>query len=81
MVEGWAGGSLEWRGRRYIGKKTRHGRVTVVAERRNGKRLWKSRDKRGLEWKELLAGSAGVEMSVRTEFSKIVGVGLSSLNC
>lgn len=52
----------------------------MVAKRRNGKRLWKSRHKRGLQWKEL-AGSAGVEMSVRTEFSKIVGIGLSSLSC
>ena len=60
----------------------REGHWLEVARKRDRKRLWpwKSKDERALEWKQSLAGSAGVETSCRMKI-EFVGVGLSSLSC
>lgn len=57
-------------------------RTLAGSGKKDRKRLWpwKSKDERALEWKQSLAGSAGVETSCRMKI-KFVGVGLSSLSC
>lgn len=69
MIWGWGEQSGMERQKMYRERRALAGEEgVIVAERRD--QPWKSSSKRALEWKELLAESAGMEKSsrMRTEF-------------